>query len=426
MHPKGKFQFFYGYWILVAGLFLLLLYSGVGYYAFGIFFKPIQEELNLSRGVISVAFTMFYLVQAISSPFIGRLTDRYGPKKIINLGAFITGLGLTLLSLTTNLPHLYIAYAITGLGCSAMGFIPVSTVISNWFIERRGGALGIAGIGMGMGGLVLAPIIGIFLIPSFGWRTAYQILALLSVILVTVTAQFVIKTSPQEMALHPDGIESSKAVDETRNPSKPSGGWMLNEALKTSTFWLITGAFVMFNMAQVGITQHLVNHLTDIGFPLATATAALSCIGLGNAIGKFLFGYSSNRFAAKYCAAIGFLLGIVATSILITVNSTSPLVFIWVYALIMGLSIGCWVPLTSVLMSSSFGLAHYGAIYGVWSIFHNISVGISPTFFGYVYDSTHGYYWAFTVSLGFYSAATAFILALRRPKPHLTPSDKSS
>lgn len=85
MRPIGRSRLFYGYWILVASLLLLLLYSGVGYYSFGIFFKPIQEELNLSRGVISVAFTMFYLVQAISSPIIGRLTDHYGPRKVISL-----------------------------------------------------------------------------------------------------------------------------------------------------------------------------------------------------------------------------------------------------------------------------------------------------------------------------------------------------
>lgn len=99
MSKSGDAKFFYGYWILLAGLLLLFIMSGVGFYAFGVFFKPIQQEFGWGRGVTSVAFTMFYLVQAASSPFIGRLTDHYGPKKIIMLGGLILGLGLAILSL---------------------------------------------------------------------------------------------------------------------------------------------------------------------------------------------------------------------------------------------------------------------------------------------------------------------------------------
>lgn len=420
-----KTKLFYGYWISAAGLLLLFLYSGVGFYAFGLFFKPIQAEFNWSRGVTSVAFTMLYLVQAILSPFIGRLTDRYGPKKIITSGALITSLGLALLSFTNSLPYFYAAYAVTGLGLSAIGMIPISTAISNWFIKKRGLALGIAASGVGVGGLLLAPVIGDFLIPNFGWRVAYQTLALLSGVLIITIAQLVIRTSPHEMGLHPDG-ELSEVETGTESTSPLDEGWRLNAALKTSTFWLIVGAFIMFNIGQVGTIQHLVNHLTDIGFPTAIAVTTVSIVGLGSTVGKLLFGYISDRVEPKYCAALSFLLTLTATIILITISPTSLPVVVWAFALIYGLGIGGWAPLESVLTCSNFGLAYYGAIYGVVYLFHNISTGMGPIFFGYIFDVTNGYYLAFIASLFLYSAATVSILILRRPQPCQDSSNRSA
>jgi MFS family permease len=388
--------------------------SGVGFYAFGVFFKPVQEEFNWARGVTSVAFLMFYLVQAISSPFIGGLTDRFGPKKMLTLGGLALGAGLALLSLTASLPHFYVAYGIVGLGCSATGMVPVSFVISNWFPRRRGIALGIVSSGMGMGGLVLPMVIGIYLIPNFGWRTAYQTLALLTVLIIISIAQIVMKTSPVESRQISDNVEHSHKTDETS--SQPSEGWKLNAALKTSTFWLMVGSYVVFQMAHVGTLQHLINHLTDIGFPVAMATATLSVVSLVSAGGKFFFGYITDRLAAKYCATISFILGFVATTLLMIVAPTSPILLIGLYIFTMGLAIGGWAPITSMLVSTNFGMKHYGAIFGVFSLFFYITTGISPTFFGYVYDVTGQYYLAYISALVFYSVATLFILAMRRSK----------
>jgi len=415
MRSIKKLRFLHGYRILMACLCLLFLYGGVGYYAFAIFFKSIQEELVLSRTVVSIAFTLFYLVIALSSPFVGRLVDRFGPKKIIFLGGLILGLGLTFLSSITNLQGLYMAYMITGLGCSTIGLIPVSAIVSDLFLKRRGMAMGIVGSGIGVGGLVLSPILGTFLIPHFGWRAAYQILALLTVTLV-ITVAVVIEVGPRKTHLHLDRVEASETITGPKSPSDPSEGCELSVALKTSSFWLITSVFVMFQMAEVGIIQHLVNHLTDVGFSIVVAAAVLSLNGLCTTIGKLWFGYISDRLAAKYCAAISFLLALMATILLITSNPLSNPLAIWIFAFLMGLSIGSWVPLSYVLISSKFGLANYGAIYGVWSLFTYTAVAISPAFFGYVFDIMSSYYWAFITSAVLLSAGLVSVLFLQNPR----------
>jgi MFS family permease len=222
------------------------------------------------------------------------------------------------------------------------------------------------------------------------------------------------KTSPVESRQISDNVEHSHKTDETS--SQPSEGWKLNAALKTSTFWLMVGSYVVFQMAHVGTLQHLINHLTDIGFPVAMATATLSVVSLVSAGGKFFFGYITDRLAAKYCATISFILGFVATTLLMIVAPTSPILLIGLYIFTMGLAIGGWAPITSMLVSTNFGMKHYGAIFGVFSLFFYITTGISPTFFGYVYDVTGQYYLAYISALVFYSVATLFILAMRRSK----------
>ena len=417
MDRTGRPTVFYGYWILAASLVSLFIMSSVGFYSFGIFFKPIQEEFAWGRGVISVAFLLIYLVQAIVSPFIGRLAERYGPKTVITIGAFVLGSGLFLLSLTTNILHFYAAYALTGLGNSAIGMITISALISNWFVRRRGLAIGIASTGVGLGGLIATPVIGIFLIPTFGWRASYQILAILTVMLVSIPAQFVIKTHPRELGLSPDGIEAFETATDSRNASGRPDGWTVNAALHTSTFWLIAGAYVLFMLATTGASQHLINHLTDIGLSVATATTALSIVGLGSTVGKFTFGTVSDVLAPKYCAAMSFFAGIVSILLIIT-DPTTPIVLL--SSFIMGLSIGGWAPLTSMLIGSNFGLAHYGSTYGVLTLFQNIGTGVSTTFYGYVYDATDSYRWAYIVALASLSVAILLIVTSRRPKRHST------
>ncbi|MCJ7633217.1 MFS transporter, partial [Candidatus Bathyarchaeota archaeon] len=160
----------------------------------------------------------------------------------------------------------------------------------------------------------------------------------------------------------------------------------------------------------------LVSHLTDIGFPTTIAVSTISLIGLGSTIGKFFFGFISDKFPAKYCTATSFALTLTATIILIVLTPVSHPGVMWIFALIFGLGIGGWAPLTSVLTSQNFGLTYYGAIYGIVSLFHNVSTGIGPIFFGYIYDTSKEYYLAFLASLILYSAATAFILVLQRPR----------
>ena len=102
-----KPRVFYGYWMVIAGLLSLIVYSGTGWYAFAVLNTPIGEEFGWNRGAVMSAFSVLFIVQGLAGPFIGRLSDRYGPRRIICGASIITGSGFALLSLTQHLWHFY-------------------------------------------------------------------------------------------------------------------------------------------------------------------------------------------------------------------------------------------------------------------------------------------------------------------------------
>ncbi len=402
---------FYGYWILAACFVCLCIFSGVGMWAFGIFFKPVMHEFGWTRAAVSLAFTMLYLVQGLFQPVAGRFTDRYGPRKVIFVGALVAGLGFVLLSLTRGLWHYYLFYAVVGVGSSAIGLVPISALISNWFTERRGAALGIATTGIGVGGIIFSPLIGTCLIPAYGWRPTFFILALL-IWLIVLPVTFLVTRDRPKVSAPPQ--EERLTVEAQVVGSAPSNrnDWTLKRALKTSTFWLIVLGFLLTNLTSIGIFQHQVNHFTDIGLSTAVAAASLSLVGLGSTIGKVSFGFLSDRFRPRHCAAISFSFQAVSIAVLLSVKSEA---LVWLYAVLMGIGMGGWAPLIPQLVTVNFGAVSFGIILGTMRLIQNFGIVLGPLVAGYAYDITHTYQWLFLIFLALYAVAIPSIIAARRP-----------
>ncbi len=411
-----KPKVFYGYWIVVATFFCLFIETGSGFATFSLFVKPLEADFGWSRGGIMVAFTIRGLIGGAGSPFIGRVVDRYGVRKVIFIGALIGGLGFIFLSQANALWHFYAGWAVVGLGMAAIGIIPASTVVSKWFKRKRGLALGIMTAGIGAGVFALAPLMGGYLIPNFGWRSAYLTSALLTWGLIIPLVLLVIKEKPADMGLYPDGIETPEAAAVTKAPLSVSEEMTPKMALATSTFWLITIAFLLTGFSQIGIIQSQVPYLEDVGFPAVTAASALAGVGLWSVISKFGWGWLSDRIQVKYVYAIGMGLQLGSLLILMSIGSASSLAVIWLYASIMGLGISTAMLTQSMLISTNFGLASYGAIFGIVNLVYNVGSVAGPLMAGYMYDITNTYQSAFIIFLVLGLVAIPAILVVRRPK----------
>jgi len=414
----NKPRVFYGYWILAACFVFCIISAGCTMIVFSLFVTPLQAALGWSRTEIMVAFTILVLCTGVMAPFAGRLVDRHGARKVIPLGALVGAIGFVLLSQMSSLWHYYVGYAVIGIGIAAIGQVTSSWVVSQWFSQRRGLAIGIMAMGMGLSGIVFAPLVAVYLLPNFGWSSTYLALAVISVGLVIPLSLFVIRTKPADMGLFPDGMEAAEAASLAE--AKASEGLPLKMALATSAFWLISFS-AMFNHTHLGVVQNAFPHLSDMGFPVGVVASAIGIGSIMSTIGVFFFGWLCDRIPAKFASVIGLSITALGILIFVYVKPESPLALIWIYSIVVGFGIGSWMPTMSMLVSSSFGMAHYGSIFGMASLPQHIGAAVGPVLVAYLYDSMNTYYWAFIVILALVVLAIPLVLAVRRPASYQTP-----
>ena len=415
MTPPRKPTIFYGYWLVAVAFIFMLLSYGCGSFVFSLFVNPLQATFGWSRGQVMVGFTLFFSVQGLVSPLIGRLVDRYGPRTVIPVGALAMSLGFLLASRATDLTMFYAGYVVIGAGSSGMGIVPCSAFISNWFRRRRGTALGVMAAGMGAGGFVMAPVVA-HLLQGFGWRPTYLAMAVIICVVTIPLALLFVRTSPSDRGLHPDGDpEPAHANGSALGRQTDLRGLTLRQASKYAAIWLLGLSFFVSGFSNTGALHAPVPFLEDIGFPTATAAAALGTLGLGSATGKVFFGWLCDRVSPKRAAALGLGLQLGGVLVLLSIRADSPLVLIWVYALLLGFGIGSWLPTMSVLVSSNFGLAYYGSVFGVIAFLESAGTSVGPLFAGLMFDATGTYYYAFLTFAVLYAVAIPAILLIKRP-----------
>lgn len=417
MHsPKPKF--FYGYWVLAIAFLYLLIVSGVGVGAFSFFVRPLQEEFGWGRGQIMTAFTIFFLLTGLASPVVGSLTDRFGVKGVAATGAILAGLSFISLTQLQGLWHLYLAYTFIGVGTTAFGPVPASAVVCNWFKKRRGMVIGIMSAGLGVGILLVAQVLSAFVIPSFGWRTAYLVLGVTASIPIILTLPF-LRARPEEMGLTQLGGDIVSNGNTGQPFTSDVTGFSTREALKTPAFWLLVVSFFLGGFSAMGLSQNQVPHLQDIGFPLPKAAIALLGLGIGSAIGKFIFGWLCDHIHPRYAWAISLSLLAGGVIFLLSLKATSSVALVWLYAVFNGLGNGGWLPTMSMLVYVTFGLRSYGSILGMVSLAQSVGLATGPLTAGFLFDTMQTYRWAFLIFLAFNITSIIVILSVRAPRKSL-------
>src|SRR5260370_16153576 len=149
-----------GWWIAGCLFFSLFVLWGSGYTTEGLFIAPLLKQFGWGRTQVSMVFAVLAAASGVSSPLAGRLLERVEARIIIAIGAILSGVGLVLASRANSFGPMLAAYAMLGLGLGFSTFVPTALVVSNWFGERRGVALGIVMGGQSLGGMVLAPLVG--------------------------------------------------------------------------------------------------------------------------------------------------------------------------------------------------------------------------------------------------------------------------
>lgn len=418
MRNKADSRIFYGWWIVAACLLVLVVHSGCAFYSFGVFLDVWELEFPASSiTAISLPATLYMLVLGLTGPAVGRLTDRYGPKRLMLGGAVIAGAGLILLSQASEVWHLYVLYLVVGLGMSGAGIVPVGATIAKWFTKRRGAAMGVTMAGIALGAILIAPLTG-YLIGNFDWQMAFWVLGVLTWALVIPPTMLVMKSKPEDIGLLPDGARpmQGEAVPES-NPeaidSAGEDGWTPSRAFRSLPFWLMLVAFFFVGAAIAGVLQHEVRFLGAMGVPIATASFALGLTGGIGGLGKLAFGFLADRLSPRYTAILCLTLQLVGLAILIMTQSVA---MVWAFVFVFGFAMGGNITLQPLVVGEFFGVKSFGAMFGWVVLIAAVGSALGPVTMGAIYGAFESYSIGFITFLVVYVVAIAALSFARRPK----------
>ena len=408
-----KDKLFYG-WVVVVAFFLVTATLLGTRFSYGVFFKSIAIEFNLTRATTSAVFSVYMLLGCFFAILAGLASDRYGPRIIVLLMGLFTGLSLLLTSQTNSPWQLFIAYSLLmAMGTGATFVVTMSTV-SRWFDNKRGLALGIASSGIGMGTMIMAPF-ATYLISKLSWRMAYLVMGLIAWLIVIPSSRL-LKRNPQEIGALPDGaklnskdrlLSTLKNEDTNNQPI----GFSLLQAFRTRSFWLFMFIWLLFAFCTFLVFTHIVPHATDIGFSAGEAATVLSLISGTSIVGRVLMGIASDRIGRKRIAIICSLLQAGAMVWLIW---SPDLWMFYLFAVIYGFGYSGIAPSMVALISATFGLRKMGIILGVLDVGFAIGAATGPFIGGLIFDVSNSYFLAFLLGAVAMLVVTILILLIKQ------------
>ena len=412
---EQKSKVFYGWWILLLCSFLSVYASGIFYYGFSTFVKPVVRELGWSMAMISGAFSLYRLEAGIAAPIVGFLLDRIGPRKLVFAGGLVMGGGFIFLSQVSTVLPFYAAVITISFGWSGFAGTAVGNpLIGKWFLKKRGTAFGIYAAARGLSGL-LVPVVA-YLIVLYGWRTTLIILGLLTWIVV-LPSSFALKHSPEKCGLLPDGGPAEHDVHHpargnTKTAAVKEVDFPLRKALLTPAFWIITICLFSHQITQSAIFVHLIPYLIDVGIDSKSAASVITFVTLTSMVGRYGFGWLSDRFNKKWLLFTLYMLQPIGIISLIRVSHVVDIIpFVLVYSIAYG---GNTV-VKAVIIGDYYGRENYGSIYGIIYGISTFGSFIGPLIAGLVYDIKGSYYVAFTSFAVMMGLTALLVLLLKRP-----------
>jgi MFS family permease len=372
--------------------------------SFGVFFKPIMEEMAWSSATLSVAYSLSIFVEGGVGIIMGIITDRLGPKMVIILCGFLLGLGFFLASRIETLWQMYLVFGLLiGTGFSGV-FVPLVTNLARWFFTRRNVMTGVVLAGTGIGTLLSGPLAN-WLISAYDWRQSYIIFGIVS-FCVFILAGLFLKRDPSRVGQMPDGIPSS----ENRKPHADSTGFSLNQALSTRQFWLTAFMFFCFGFCGFSITVHIVPHVIESGRSAATGASVLATFGGASILGRLAIGFISSRLGNKMTFTAGYILN---AAVILWLAFTGQTWGFFLFTVIFGFCVGGVSSLYAPLVAELFGLKWHGLIFGACGFLAMVGGTIGPILTGYIFDVTGRYQLAFITLSGISIIGMIFSLLIK-------------
>jgi OFA family oxalate/formate antiporter-like MFS transporter len=397
---KERNAIHFGWFIVGSSFFTLALVYGI-WYSFSVFFVALLKEFGWSRSIGAGAFSLFIIFSAIIGPFVGNMVSSAKPRRVILGGALILGIGLALCSLTQTWWQFYIFFGlITAVGLGATGWVPHTTIIQQWFKEKRGLATGIISAGIGIGILACVPSVQ-YLIILLGWRMAYRTMAIFIPLVVISMALLFLKTPPQT-GFH--SIEVEISLKTTKDPLVVNEKWVsqlwtVQKAITTRPFWLLAISFFLGSFIIQSVFAHQVAFFVDRGLEGLLASYIVGIVGIVSLGGKILWATLSDKIGREITYTMGIICSILGMLWLILFNLLPSSSLPYFYAIFFGLGYAVQAALPPLITADFFEGQGYGGIFGILMIFVGIGGAFGVWFAGFLYDQIGSYVPVFILTI---------------------------
>ena len=418
MTPEKDSAVYYGWYIVLIAFVANFMSVGTSFYIFNAFMEPLNEAHGWSRTALNMALVLGMIAGFVGQFLAGTLVMRTGPRILMLIGPILSGGACILLGWTDVLWRFYLLYILLYLGSMTYGGVVANTAVNNWFIRKKGKALGFASAGISFSGAVL-PLIAMVLILHTTIAGAFLWIGLLTMA-VGPLSWLVVRDWPEQFGLHPDGLppdvikpvslyeRMQQGVGETRREEP----WTFRRLVATGTFWKV-GLSLGLALTSVGaVMSQLKPRFADLGFEDMTAMwlmALTACIG---AVAKYLWGMWCDRFDPRHVFAL--LVSMMALGLGLALIHDS-LVALALFILIFGFAMGGVMSLFPIIVADLYGRESFPAVFRYVSLLVIIEV------FGFViagqsFDRTGSYDLAYVIFIVLALVAVGLIVTIKRPR----------
>lgn len=378
---------YYGWVIVGISMVVLMLIFGTTMNTFGLFVLPVSEDFGLSRANVNTGIILTNLGMAVASPVVGRMLDTVSTRWIMAGSAVLFGGSMIALGLSHSIWLSAVVLAIPlALGIAGVGTLTSVALVARWFEAQRGRAMAIAAMGMSLGTIVMAPLVGM-MIETIGWRQCLIVLGGVLGVLFLLLVPFIRqKPGPEDIGPHPANAEgNAERVNAGSVSDKPLG---IGQILNMPVFWLMALSAALAFGALQAIMISIVPLAQESGVSAPRSAALLSIVGACAIVGKLVLVWFADRLDRTQ--ALAFLFSVVSLTS-IALMSGSSYVILAGSAALLGLGAGATMPIFLALLADRVGAASFGTAHGIATLMIALMGSVAIRYGGEVYDRTGGY-----------------------------------
>lgn len=382
-------------WLLVAAGFLILGCSaGQLINCYSLLVVPVCEELGIPRSAMGLSQSLINTGGIIVPLFAGRIFQHFKLKRMMTVSAALMLASYFSISLAQNIWHIWASVICLSFTQALVTWMPFSIILNNWFVKKRGLAIGVAYMGSGVGGMIFSTLGGV-IISALGWRAMVQIYTLICALIVLPVLIFIVREKPEDAGLLPYGLE---AGDQAEQAAQDESGLSFADECKKPRLWILMGSVVLLGFAINGFSTTMAAYTQDSGYSGEFAANVMAGYMGSLAVGKILLGMLYDKLGARRATGVSVAALVVCYASLLMIRM--PAMFAGVI-LGSGVGIAFGTVAFPILARHTFGNRDYSVFTGWFIASNNIGGAFSPTIFGAVCDWLGSYSYAYMGAIAF-------------------------